>query len=142
MTSHLLSDTESSGARPIWLVAEQGLSAWLEVQTPAVRSWARAQGFLGEWALPLDANGEVIQLDIAITDADGNVAAVVASPFGASDVTQISRSGDDLVLRYRVEVDGQSAPIALTLRPNGTDLAASVDYANGTFVTMGTARRK
>jgi leucyl aminopeptidase len=48
VTSHLLSDSESSGARPIWLVAEQGLAAWLEVQTPAVRSWARAQGFLAE----------------------------------------------------------------------------------------------
>ena len=48
MTSHLLNESERAGARPIWLVGEQGLSAWLEVQTPAVRSWARAQGFLAE----------------------------------------------------------------------------------------------
>ena len=37
-----------AGARPIWLVGEQGLAAWLEVQPPAVRSWARAQGFAAE----------------------------------------------------------------------------------------------
>jgi leucyl aminopeptidase len=48
VTSHLLSESESGNARPLWLVSEQGLAAWLEVQTPAVRSWARAQGFLAE----------------------------------------------------------------------------------------------
>ena len=48
MSSHLLNETEASGARPIWLVGEQGYDAWLEVQPPAVRSWARAQGFQAE----------------------------------------------------------------------------------------------
>jgi leucyl aminopeptidase len=48
VTSHLLNESEKSNARPIWLVGEQGLAAWLDVQTPAVRSWARAQGFLAE----------------------------------------------------------------------------------------------
>jgi leucyl aminopeptidase len=48
VSSHLLSESERANARPIWLVGEQGLAAWLEVQTPAVRSWARAQGFLAE----------------------------------------------------------------------------------------------
>jgi len=48
VTSHLLNASEKSNARPIWLVGEQGLAAWLDVQTPAVRSWARAQGFLAE----------------------------------------------------------------------------------------------
>jgi leucyl aminopeptidase len=46
--SHLLSDAEAQGARPIWLVGEQGLTPWLELQPPAVRSWARAQGFQAE----------------------------------------------------------------------------------------------
>jgi leucyl aminopeptidase len=48
VSSHLLNDAESAGARPIWLVGEQGLSTWLELQTPAVRAWARAQGFQAE----------------------------------------------------------------------------------------------
>jgi leucyl aminopeptidase len=46
--SHLLSEAESAGARPVWLVSEQGLGQWLEVQPPAVRSWAKAQGFAAE----------------------------------------------------------------------------------------------
>ena len=48
MSSHLLSEAEASGARPIWLVGEQGIGAWLEVQTPGVRSWVRTQGFQAE----------------------------------------------------------------------------------------------
>jgi len=48
VSSHLLSEAEASGAKPVWLVSEQGLGAWLEVQPPAVRAWARAQGFLAE----------------------------------------------------------------------------------------------
>jgi len=48
VSSHLLNETEAAGSRPIWLVSEQGLGSWLEVQTPAVRSWARAHGFAAE----------------------------------------------------------------------------------------------
>ncbi|HEX5160176.1 MAG TPA: leucyl aminopeptidase family protein [Steroidobacteraceae bacterium] len=48
MSSHLLNEAEAGGARPIWLVGEQGYGAWLEVQSPAVRSWVRSQGFQAE----------------------------------------------------------------------------------------------
>jgi leucyl aminopeptidase len=48
VNSQLLSEAEAAGARPIWLVGEQGLNGWLGMQTPAVRSWIKAQGFAGE----------------------------------------------------------------------------------------------
>lgn len=48
MSSHLLSEAESGGARPLWLIGEQGLRGWLEVQPAAVRSWVTAQGFQAE----------------------------------------------------------------------------------------------
>jgi leucyl aminopeptidase len=48
VSSHLLNEAEAAGARPIWLVGEQGLGTWLEMQPPAVRAWARAQGFQAE----------------------------------------------------------------------------------------------
>ena len=48
MSSHLLNEAEASGARPIWLVGEQGLRPWLDLQPPAVRSWVAAQGFQAE----------------------------------------------------------------------------------------------
>jgi leucyl aminopeptidase len=48
VNNQLLSEADAAGARPIWLVGEQGLAGWLELQTPAVRSWLKAQGFNGE----------------------------------------------------------------------------------------------
>jgi leucyl aminopeptidase len=43
-----LNEAEAGGAKPIWLVSEQGLAAWLEVQDLAVRSWVRSHGFQAE----------------------------------------------------------------------------------------------
>ncbi|HKU88832.1 MAG TPA: leucyl aminopeptidase family protein [Steroidobacteraceae bacterium] len=43
-----MNEAEASGAKPIWLVSEQGLAAWLEVQPLAARSWIRAHGFQAE----------------------------------------------------------------------------------------------
>jgi leucyl aminopeptidase len=48
VSSHLLNEADASGAKPIWLVSEQGLAAWLEVQPLAARSWVRTQGFQAE----------------------------------------------------------------------------------------------
>jgi leucyl aminopeptidase len=48
VSTHLLNEAEAAGSRPIWLVSEPGLAPWLEMQTPAVRSWAKAQGFAAE----------------------------------------------------------------------------------------------
>lgn len=48
MSSHLLKETDAAGALPIWLVGEQGLAAWLELQPPAVRAWVRTHGFQAE----------------------------------------------------------------------------------------------
>jgi len=43
-----LNEAEASGAKPLWLISEQGLAAWLEVQPLAVRSWVRSHGFQAE----------------------------------------------------------------------------------------------
>jgi leucyl aminopeptidase len=48
VSTHLLKESEAAGSRPIWLVSEPGLEAWLAMQTVAVRSWAKAQGFGAE----------------------------------------------------------------------------------------------
>ena len=46
--SHLLSEADAQGARPLWLVGEQGLPSWLEMQPPSVRAWVRMHGFQAE----------------------------------------------------------------------------------------------
>jgi leucyl aminopeptidase len=48
VSTHLLNEAEASGARPLWLVGEQGLRPWLDLQPLSVRSWVAAQGFQAE----------------------------------------------------------------------------------------------
>jgi leucyl aminopeptidase len=43
-----LNEADAGAARPIWLLGEGQLAGWLELQTPATRAWARAQGFLAD----------------------------------------------------------------------------------------------
>jgi len=79
VSSHLLNEAEASGARPIWLVGEQGLRSWLELQTPAVRSWVAAQGFQAEKNKLL-----------VVPSAAGEIAGVVAGLGPTADLSEPS----------------------------------------------------
>lgn len=102
---------------------------------------AEAETFIGNWELPLATDMGPFEMTIDITNADGQVAAAVGSPQGAQAVEDISKSGEDLVLTYSMDAQGQSIPVMLTLRPDSDDLAVTVDAAGGMFVASGTATR-
>ena len=78
-------------------------------------------------------------MGLEITDSSGKVAASVGADVlgGMQDVTDISLTGANLVLRYQIDVQGQSAPVALTLVPDGAVLDVSMDFADGMFVMVG-----
>jgi hypothetical protein len=98
-----------------------------------------AANFLGTWSLTMDSPQGAFVMGLEVTDAAGKVAAAVGAPElgGMQDVTDISLSGADLVLLYSIDVQGQTAPIALTLTPDGAELNVSMDFADGMFVMMG-----
>jgi hypothetical protein len=102
-----------------------------------------AQAFLGSWAASFESPQGELVLDVVITDSSGKVAASIGSDMmgGMQDVTDISRSGDNLVLRYEIDAQGQIAPVALTLAPAGADMNATMDFADGMFVMEGRATK-
>jgi hypothetical protein len=102
---------------------------------------SEAEAFLGTWNLLLQTGQGDLGMDVTISDMNGNVGAAVDMPdLGASqDVTDIMRSGDDLVLTYSMNAQGQMVPVAMTLTPAGDDMAVEVDFANGMFIATGTA---
>jgi hypothetical protein len=103
---------------------------------------SEAEGFLGNWSLSMESPQGEFVMALDITDSSGKVAASISNDFtGNQDVTDISRSGDDLVLRYEVDAQGQVAPVALTLSPDGDALNASMDFADGMFVMEGRATK-
>jgi hypothetical protein len=81
-------------------------------------------------------------LDLEIADREGKVAAVLGSPeMGSQEVTDITRQGEGLLLRYEFNQQGQIIPLSLTLTPQGEALAAAVNVGDGMFTATGTATR-
>ena len=99
-----------------------------------------AGAFMGSWELAFDSPQGAFVMDLALTDADGKVAATITNDMmGSQEVTDISVSGESIVLRYEIDAQGQIAPVALTVATGGT---ASMDFADGMFVMDGTATKQ
>ena len=103
---------------------------------------SEAEAFLGTWNIPLQTDFGPLDLELRIEDQGGKVAASVGSPGqdGMFDVTDITRSGENLVLTYELETEGEMLPLTLTLVPAGEGLRASFDVG-GQFSLSGTATR-
>jgi hypothetical protein len=100
---------------------------------------AEAQAFLGNWSLDVQTDMGPFSFDLDIADQGGKVAASMGSPDlgGMQEITDITRSDDDLVLRYQMDAQGQMVPVAVTLTPTDEGLDASLDFADGMFMASG-----
>lgn len=117
--------------------------ATVAAQDSPVRA-ADARAFLGEWAIAVDAQGQAVVIELDITEENGNVAAEVNDPMGGGSVriNRISKAGDNLVLSYDVDAQGQAFPIRVTLTPEADALNAAIDVAAGMFTTTAKATRR
>ncbi len=101
---------------------------------------SEAKAFLGSWNVALEAEFGAFEMGLNLQDRGGKVAASVgSSPQGMSNVTDITRSGENLVLSYEMDYQGQRLPVSLTLMPgpDGEGFTASFDF--GQFIASGTA---
>ncbi|MEQ1857219.1 MAG: hypothetical protein ABL963_12140 [Longimicrobiales bacterium] len=97
---------------------------------------SQATAFLGTWSLSFDSPQGTLVIQLEIADSSGTVAASIGSEMmggGMQEVTDVTRSGESLVLSYELDAQGQLVPVALTLAPDGN---ATMDFASGAF-TMG-----
>ena len=124
------------------VVAPQAASAQSELDA------SEASAFMGEWNISFQSDFGPIEFSLELTDQGGKVAAKVGLPdFDGSgpgapvDVTDLSRSGEGLVLNYEFDAQGQLVPVSLTLTPDGEGLAAVFDLADGAFSLSGTGTR-
>ena len=111
-------------------------------QTLAV---ADAAAFMGGWTLGLDTPQGALSMELTIKDAAGMVAgSITAEPMipGSTAITDITKDGNKLVLKYMLEVQGMSIPTVITLIPDGDKWKANFDFASGQFQVDGTAVKK
>jgi hypothetical protein len=106
---------------------------------------SEATAFLGTWELGLDTPQGAATVELVLKDQGGKVAGSVSmAPILPEPVvvTDISKEGGNLVLKYALDFQGQAIPAKVSLVPDGANYKASFDFADGQFVIDGTAKKK
>ena len=114
----------------------------LRAQTAPLMT-ADAGKFMGTWVLTLDSPQGPFALNMALTDVEGKVACELTSDImPAQKVTDISKAGNDLVLKYQGDFQGQAFAAKITLTPVEDKLGVSFDVMDGQFMMSGVGTKK
>jgi hypothetical protein len=101
--------------------------------------------FAGEWTLTLESPQGAFEQSLAFKDEGGKAVAEMTSdiqPEGQK-VTDISKSGSDVVLKFAGNFQGNPFDAAVTLTPDGTDKCkVTFDVNGGQFTMSGTGAKK
>ena len=125
------------GTLAIAIALSTGLSAQI--------SPADAAAFLGSWALMLDSPQGSFEQSLVLKDEGGKVVAEISNDMqpDVQKVTDISKNGGDLVLKFAGNFQGNPFDAAITLIPDGTDkLKVEFDVNAGQFTMSGTGTKK
>ena len=110
---------------------------------PSSLPTADAAKFMGVWILTLDSPQGPFALTMTLTDVEGKVACELTSDImPAQKVTDISKSGNDLVLKYQGDFQGQAFAAKITLTPVDDKLGVNFDVMDGQFMMSGTGVKK
>lgn len=107
---------------------------------------SEATAYIGDWVFTIEGRQGPQDQDLSIKDVNGKVAAEISGGFGGGGtqtVTDISKSGDSLVLNYEVGGGGRGPfPVALTLTLDGETLKVNMSLGGGAFSIDGTGKKK
>jgi hypothetical protein len=100
--------------------------------------------FAGEWTLTLDTPQGPFDQSLVFKDEDGKAIAEMHNDMaGTQKVTDISKDGSNLVLKFAGNFQGNAFDAAVTLTPDGTDkLRVTFDVNAGQFTMSGTGTKK
>jgi len=115
----------------------------LRAQAPAPLPTSEAAKFMGAWLITLDSPQGPFAMTLTVSDSAGNTAAELTSDImPAQKVTDISKSGDDLVLKYQGDFQGQAFAAKITLTPTDDKLGVNFDVMDGQFLMTGVGTKK
>ena len=124
------------------IAAEQPAAPAAQAQ-PTIATAADAKPFLGRWTTTFDSPQGPATFDIEIHLDTGDPGATVSnSIIGDAAVTDITKSGASLVLRYVVDVQGTQVPVSISLLPDGETLKADFSFLDGQYAASSVATRK
>ena len=112
-------------------------------QAPAPLPTAEAAKFMGAWVITLESPQGPFAMTLTVSDNAGNTAAELTSDImPAQKVTDISMSGNDLVLKYQGDFQGQAFAAKITLTPVEDKLGVNFDVMDGQFMMTGVGVKK
>jgi len=106
---------------------------------------ADAGAFIGTWVLTLDSPQGPFEQNVVLKDEDGKVIAEITSQIApeTQKVTDITKTGTDLVMKFAGNFQGNAFDAAITMTPDGTDKAkVTFDVNGGQFTMSGTGVKK
>jgi hypothetical protein len=127
-----------------------GIAAFAAVLVSAAPASAQltpadAGDFMGAWTIVLDSPQGPFEQEMTLTDEEGKVVAVITSqiqPEGQK-VTDITKAGSDLVLKFAGNYQGNAFDAKITVTPTEEGKATvAFDVNNGQFAMSGAATKK
>ena len=110
---------------------------------PTLATVEDAKPFLGLWTTTFDSPQGPLTFDIEVNlDAGDPGATVSNSLIGESPVSDVTKAGAALVLKYVVEVQGTQVPVSISLVRDGETLKADFSFLDGQYAVSSVATRK
>ena len=106
---------------------------------------ADAGAFMGSWTLALDTPQGAFEQSLVLKDEAGKVVAEMSSQMQpeVQKVTDVSKKGGDLLLKFAGNFQGNPFDALITLTPDGTDKCkVTFDINGGQFTMNGTGTKK
>jgi len=106
---------------------------------------ADAGAFMGTWSLNLESPQGAFEQTMVLKDEGGKAVAEISSQMApdVQKVTDVSKKGDDLVLKFAGNFQGNPFDAEITLTPDGTDKCkVTFDINGGQFTMSGTGTKK
>lgn len=106
---------------------------------------ADAGAFMGSWTLALDTPQGNFEQSLILKDDGGKVVGEMSSQMApdVQKVTDISKKGDDLILKFQGNFQGNPFDAVITMTPDGTDKCkVSFDVNSGMFTMNGVGTKK
>ncbi len=100
---------------------------------------------MGSWTLTLDSPQGAFEQNMVLKDEGGKVVAEISSQMQpeVQKVTDVTKNGTDLVLKFAGNFQGNPFDATITLTPDGTDKAkVTFDINGGQFTMSGTGTKK
>ena len=111
--------------------------------TPTIATVEDAKPFLGNWTTTFESPQGAVTFDIEIHVDSGDPGATVQNALiGESTVTDVTKAGTSLILRYVVDVQGTQVSVDISLVPDGENLKANFSFMGGQFAASSIATRK